>query len=240
MKKKKNVFLRLALVLLVATTICANLFAGNTTVAYYAAQATGTGNAQIAKFDVLVNDKILAAGMASGGEVFNSGTLNLFNTIEEWTGVASTDGTAGQMDVQVVNASGVNTKMAPGTRGSLGVKITNKSDVAISYTITVKTGTVALSTSAPKLQFDDGNGGAYTAAAVPSSNATLATVTGTLAVGSTSAQEATKTIKWQWPFNDGSSAGTYPVNADLDTPVGITPGNYTIPVTVTVDVAQID
>jgi len=231
---KKSIFPRLLIGLLVVTLFAGCLFAGTTTLAMYRAQATGTGNASIARFDVQLNDK----GMVSGMTAYEAQAFNLFSTIYEWDAPHAADGTgtAGQPDAQVATG-----KIAPGTAGELAIKVTNRSDVAIKYAIKVETASnFASYTYKPTLQFSIDGGNSW--GAVLGSDL----FTGELAVGSTTPQEATKTLLWRWVFRDGSAAATdgswslFGDDAGFDTPVGIAAGMAGYPVNVSVTATQID
>ena len=254
--KKKNSFLRLALVLVVLASVCASLFAGNTTLAMYAATATGTGSATVAKFDVMVNAKKLVNGMTSGTGTLAAADLDLFSVITELNaGAAAGTLQAGDaMDLEVANDGTKNTRIAPGTDGSLPFAITNNSEVDVQFTYTIKANAAIAAATHPTLTFTNGEGtldsasntkyGAVTittsSASAFTSGDTIATITGKLVLGGGSYTNAT--LNWAWPFEDGSGAsGAFPVQAAIDSPIGILANStLTYPVTVELTVVQID
>ena len=113
---KKNMMMRLASVLLVATLLSTCAISG--TFAKYTSSATATDTAHVAKWDVKIGD--LALGVAS-----QEFTFNLFDTIVDTkNGTPKTDGTAVAAD-----------HIAPGTSGSFDIVLTNSSEVAAQFDI---------------------------------------------------------------------------------------------------------
>jgi len=251
---KKSIFPRLLVGLLVVTLFTGCLFAGNTTLAMYAATVTGDSTAAVAKFDVTVTGKQLLAGMTGTG-VLQAADLDLLTFITELNaGAASGTLQAGNaMDAEVVNDGTKNTKIAPGTDGALPFAITNNSDVAIQFTFTIKAKEAIAATTHPTLTFGSTTGtldaasttayGAVTKTVSGNSafaaDAVIATITGKLTMGGSYSADLT----WEWPFLDASAAavGNVPATAAIDTPIGILAiSGLTYPVTVELAVVQID
>lgn len=116
---KKNMIMRFASVLLVATLISTCAISG--TFAKYTSSATGSDAATVAKWAFNVGDTDIAS---------NAFTFNLFNTVKD------SNGTDNETDIS--NTDG--TIIAPGTSGSFDLVLTNESQVdaqyAIDYTVT--------------------------------------------------------------------------------------------------------
>lgn len=117
MSMKTNKFLRIASVLLIAVLLSTCVISG--TFAKYVSSATSSDVAQVAKWDIKVNDNQFAVAEPAI-------TFNLFDTIKD------SDGT----DEENV----VDTKIAPGTSGAFSLTIKNDSEVdanyAVDYTVT--------------------------------------------------------------------------------------------------------
>jgi hypothetical protein len=240
--KKKNAFLRLALVLVVLATVCASLFAGNTTLAMYSATATGTGSATVAKFDVTLNNIGMVSGMTGYNATNLSAIIDLFATVTEWGTVVSpgVDQGDGVDDAEVANAAaGAPAIIAPGTNGGLGgITVANLSDVTIQVKAKVELGsggTLPITWKNGTSAYTPGTDVVVSASLAPNATANLAALT------------------WEWPFADNSVSGTpgdgevaaaapYGVGATTDSPIGI--GARTTPVTntatVTITATQID
>ena len=167
---KKNKMMRIASVLLVAVLL--STCAISSTFAKYTTEFTGTSTAKVAKWDVKV---------ANSSEDF---TFNIMDTIYE-----NVDGTVEDEDV----ADGV---IAPGTKGSFSVVVTNNSEVNATYV-------VALSDEAAELPF----------------NFTIENGTGDLDMDAT----ATVTVNWEWPYEGGDDAADLALaGTDLTVAVKVT------------------
>ena len=120
MMKKKSVFLRSAVVLLVVAMVGATLFAGNTTLARYRASAIGTVSADVAAWSILVNDVDIAL----------VSTFELDAEVLDWGYGFS----AGGPDARVREGM-----IAPGTLFGLGeVEIENASDVWVDIIVSIE------------------------------------------------------------------------------------------------------
>lgn len=195
---KKNVIFRIAAVVLMCTLVTA-CFASST-FAKYTSQAEGKATATVAKWDIEVTD---VNGIQKLGvdKVDNLA----FNFAETWTNLVN----AGTGDTVKTNL------LAPGTQGSFDVKVTNKSDTAAQYTIKLaydSTNEVTLPDTfvfSTDPTFED-----------PTKEITLTSdlqdvATGRLEIGSSTAQDATQTIYWQWKFEKDDAADV------ADTTVGV-------------------
>lgn len=119
-QRRSSMMVRLVAVLAVTMmfTMC---FVGGT-FAKYTSSATGTDNANVAKWDIKVGGTNIATN--------DTFTFELFKTIKD------SNGTADETDMSPVDG----TIIAPGTRGSFDIVIKNDSQVnatyAIDYTVT--------------------------------------------------------------------------------------------------------
>ena len=115
--KTKSLLVILVLILLLAVVLLA------TTYAKYISTSTGSDSVRVAKWSFTVGETDITAK-----ETF---TFDLFKTIKE------TDGTTDETDVVSSNGDKV---IAPGTRGSFDIELTNNSEVTavygIKYTVT--------------------------------------------------------------------------------------------------------
>jgi len=121
--KKKNIFLRSALIILVMTLVGATIFAGNTALAKYTAAASGTATGKVAKWSILVEDVELGEVDIADPDIDFTDylTINLFDTILCDGGISDDDEPEQHVTEKMI---------APGTKGSLsGLVITNASDV---------------------------------------------------------------------------------------------------------------
>jgi len=132
--KKKSVFLRSALMLLVLAMVGATLFAGNTTLARYRSEVTGiTADATVAGWSILVSNQDIAT----------PGAINVPLTLEivEWTGAPSAPAGTGANANNSWQADPEANNFAPGTIAALSglPDIQNASDVTAQIAITIDT-----------------------------------------------------------------------------------------------------
>ena len=136
--RTKNTFLRMAVALLAVASLCACLFAGNTTLAKYTAAASGTATVDVAKWSILVRevgavDDVAFTDWTEIAETANvkktNLTLGLFETIKDTnTNMGPENHVAGDPDF-----------LAPGTMGSFGdLAICNASDVNVDIFVELK------------------------------------------------------------------------------------------------------
>lgn len=218
----KNKTLRLALLVLLLAVVTMSVISG--TLAKYVESVTGTDSARVALF------KYTLEGMDGDG---NTRTLNLFDTTND-TGILTNLANDGKKLV------------APGSEGSIDVKLTNESEVKISAGFTL---TETNASNIPIVYKYNNN---YYSSVLPAkSEVTLhdgatdkVTVTGDLAalaeaVGKAEglAQNATSTISlgWAWAFTGDGTTQT-----DVtDTTLGKA-GKATVELQVKCDVTQLD
>ena len=190
---KKNRMMRLASVLLVLCLLTTSVISG--TFAKYTSTTTATSTATVAKWDVKLDDNAFTDTIT-------------FDFTEYWT---DSDGKT-EADV-------VSTKLAPGTKGSFDLQVTNSSEVNAQF----------------KMNFD------FSAlSGLP--------LTFTYKVGDTEYTQGqfvainmnetkTVTVTWEWPFERGES-DTLVNNDKADTALGEAAATFNI--TATVVVEQVD
>lgn len=217
----KNKTLRLALLVLLLAVVTMSVISG--TLAKYVESVTGTDTARVAKFEYTLS------GMTGDGD---TKTLNLFDT-------ATDTGILGNL------ASDGKKLVAPGSEGSIDVKLTNKSEVKISAGFTLT------ETNTNKIPIVYKYNNAYYSSVIPANTevtlhdgGTTATVTGDLsalaaAVGNATPvnQNATSTISlgWAWAFTGDGTTQT----DSSDTTLGKA-GSATVELKVKCDVTQLD
>lgn len=136
-QRRSSMMVRLVAVLAVTMmfTMC---FVGGT-FAKYTSSATGTDNANVAKWDIEVNNKNITTS-----DTFN---FNLFNTVKDTDGNTETDMRPND-----------GTIIAPGTRGYFDIVIKNDSQVnatyAIDYTVNTRSIPVKFSVNGTDWYYD--------------------------------------------------------------------------------------
>ncbi len=206
---KKNRTMRVA-TLLLALTLITSCFVGGT-FAKYTSSANATSTATVAKWSIKVNGTEIAV---TGNEP--TVEINLFNTIYD------TNGGAEEKDV----APG---KIAPGTKGSFALAVTNESEVNAVYSLSFE---IANTSNIP-LQFStDGQNWKDSIDEIAVENEAIN-------MGQTSA--ATTTVYWQWPF-ERVTGETLADNDKADTELGIAAQTAapTLTVTATITATQVD
>lgn len=177
---KKNRMMRLASVLLVLCLLTTSIISG--TFAKYTSTTEATASATVAKWDVKLD-----------GKAFNE-TIT-FDFTEKWT---DSDGNA-ETDV-------VSKKLAPGTKGSFDLEVSNTSEVNAQFKINFDF--TALNGLPLTFTYKIG-GDAYT-------------VGNFVAIGMN--ETKTVTVTWEWPFERnadaadttlGEAAGTFNVSATV-------------------------
>lgn len=211
---KKNNSMRIAIVV-IALTLITSCFVGST-FAKYTATVTANDTANVAKWDIKVNNGQIATDTPSF-------TFDLFSNP-----VKDTDGTSNETDV-------TNGLIAPGTSGSISLVIKNDSDVTANYAITlveeIVNGGTAVTTSPIEYQVVAGTGAA--AADGWGNAATKLNISSAdLAVG---AEAVTYTVYWRWAIGtDGTIDNAIGIAArETGEPLGIK-------VTATINVTQVD
>ena len=169
-RKRSSMMVRLVAVLAVTMmfTMC---FVGGT-FAKYTSSATGTDNANVAKWDIRVNGSEIATS--------NTFTFDLFKTIKD------SDGINNETEMNPVDGSII----APGTQGSFDLVLTNASQVTAQYAIDY---TVTNNNDIPvKFSVDGGTTWTNDLADVAASDSTkLAANSGTTTIK----------VQWKWDFN---------------------------------------
>ena len=194
-KSKRSPFIRIAGIML-GVCLLTTCFIGST-MAKYTSSAVATGSATVAKWEIDINGTDITAS--------DTVTFDLFTTTYE------EDGTTVDEDV-------VAGKIAPGTGGSFELKVENKSEVTVVYSMTVA---VANDSNIP-IQYSTDNGTTWT------DTITFDAATDkNLAIGAND----TQTVLWKWVF-----AG----NDATDTALGIAETAPSVVVTATITATQVD
>lgn len=121
----KNRSIKIA-VLVLALALITSCFVG-TTFAKYTSTATGTGEAEVAKWSIFVNE---TNELAVANKAFS---FDLFDTAAD--DVTLVDGTNNDTPTTTADTDVLEGKIAPGTTGAFAIKIENKSDVNAEYTV---------------------------------------------------------------------------------------------------------
>ena len=178
---------KITIMLLVALVAVGCYFVSGT-YAKYTSSSRGDGTARVAKWDFKVGSTNITTT--------NTFTFNLFETIKE------ADTTSTEADVVSSNSDKV---IAPGTGGSFDIVLTNDSEVSAKYGIDF---TVTNTSSIPVEFSTDGTTWSSTLADIVASD----TDTKLTANGGTT----TKTIKWRWAYETGTSPYTEGDTADTN------------------------
>lgn len=172
---KRNRMMRIASFLLIA--VLATTCAISGTFAKYTSDFTGTGSARVATWSFEVND--------AAPSVDNKFTFNLFDTAK----IKDSNGTSAESDVDI-DGDGTEKVIAPGTSGSISIKLENLSEVNAQYTLSL-----AATLDGIPLQYKVGEG-SWTN--MPTTDTVIVTATDIDMNGGT----ATIDIYWQWPFGE--------------------------------------
>ena len=198
-QRRSSMMVRLVAVLAVTMmfTMC---FVGGT-FAKYTSSATGTDNAKVAKWDIEVNNYNITTS--------DTFTFDLFNTVKDTNGNPETDMRPND-----------GTIIAPGTRGSFDIVITNNSEVNATYAIDY-----TVNTSSIPVEFSK-NGTDWV------TNINQLNVTD-YAIGL--GTEETVTVYWRWRFE----ADNVTVGDATDTSLG-SAATATLTVVANVTATQVD
>ena len=226
MQQRKNVFLRCAVPVMVVAMVCASIYAGNTTLARYTAAASGSAQAEVAVFSVIVNTVDIAQN--GNNTILPNPTANVLNdSFSLFSSVLDTADTAdtadhvsgqgwGNPDANVSQPASGNRKIAPGTHGEFQIAAQNRSDVTVDLTFAL-TGTA---TALPiKWYIADGASSASSTKYDTLTEALAAAfgTNGTVRLAPGASLAATKTIGWIWAY------GPEPTSEAADTPIGLDP-----------------
>ena len=207
---KKNVIFRIAAIVLMCTLVTA-CFASSTFAKYTSNTNADKSTVTVAKWDITYDkngdNETQIAIKPSATVVFN-----VFDTITDMDG---------NMDTEVVNAEGKNTKIAPGTKGQFTIAdITNDSEVAAKIGVKI----VSVTDNDIPLKFYSDS------AMTEESDITDKIVAGKYIVGNNTLTDGKDvaigetlqgtTVYWQWVFEDGRD--------EADTDLGIA-GQTTAP-----------
>jgi len=238
---KKNLFLRIALLMLVATFAMSGVFIGSSTSAKYATTAEVSAEIQVAKFDIKVNDSgnIADQGLYPTGYTHSSGVFAIweadFSALENTT---VSGGTAYHV---------LDNRMAPGTGGRGTLRVKNDSDVTVEVSLKAGGSDTLDSRLENVVLFGAAPGTKNVAMSSNTADANFPTPSHATAAAAAAAA-AKRTLEpgdwvdyglcWMWGFTTQLDA--------LDTAIGVAAAGGTgTPVTplqysVTVDVVQLD
>jgi len=193
--KKINIFIRIGLLLLIATLATSGVFIGSGTYSKYIASANVSAEAKVAKFDVRVNGTDPSTNqIVKAGGVAATITLTNVGALLQPPGMA-THSTA---TISTTNGSII----APGTAGKMSFTVYNYSEVAIDvWFATASTSPTIPSNSG--IVFCNASGVAY------SNFAAALDAIGVINLGPgsvTTTNTGAKDIYWQWPFNNDNDA----------------------------------
>lgn len=225
MKKTRIVGLLLVFVLV---TSC---FVGGT-FAKYASTGSGSDNAAVAKWSILVKGTEIA--VTGDPETV---TFDLFNTVRD---TDSVDGDEDD-DADVANASSSDhTLIAPGTCGSFTLDIVNNSEVTAQYTISLSENNA----SEIPLQYSVNETDWYDSIEILMDNDATSDELDKQRIEmlGVSGNSDSKTIYWRWVF-EGITNGAHTGQTDAsDTNLGITAQGTApkVTVTATITVEQVD
>ena len=218
---KKNTMMRIAAVVLMCTLVTA-CFASST-FAKYTSEATGTGVATVAKWDVDINgEKITGTDPV---------TFDLFKT------VLDTKNDAEEENVEKSTTPGT-VIIAPGTKGSFDLKVKNNSQVDATYSILLKNTDGKTSDATIPVTFKVTKGSTTTTCTLAELLAGKKLVDNETLRMNNVDNEQTITVEWEWAFESGADAAAIKANDASDTAHGITPTS--IYLTAVLDVTQVD
>lgn len=184
---KRNKFFILGLIAAFVAVLSLTLVSG--TWAKYTQTVTGSANARVAKWEVQVNDAAVPANL----------TLNLFDSIKD------SDGTTAETDVKSKNSDKV---IAPGTRGSFEVKVSNASEVNLTAQATL---TITNAGNIPltfKYKIGDNSEVGLNASSFDSNGSVVISL-GQIDLSETGVLNSeTLLITWEWPFNGNDTTDT--------------------------------
>ncbi|MCL2300703.1 MAG: hypothetical protein FWC27_11240 [Firmicutes bacterium] len=237
---KRNIFLRIAVLMLIAVLATSGVFVGSGTYAKYIAAANVEASARVAKFDVKVNGTTFSSATAAAVTVTGSlgSVFELFNDGDDsnLNYPATSGGTGngnGRVSDQAENANPstlkhldniTGTLICPGIGGKISVLFKNDSEVAVRFWLDTATvthiGNNTNDISTATIQFSHENKTAsFTtlAAAITAAKGSLAYID--LVPGETAS--APIDLWWRWRF---STNGT---QDDDDTKLGVLAAKYT-------------
>jgi len=231
---KRNIFLRIGVLMLIATLATSGVFVGSGTYAKYIASAQYEATGRVAKFDVRINGTTFSkADIGTPYAVTNAtgflGTLYQENCTTPHPGGAST-ATINAIDGSLI---------APGTGGKMSFEFTNYSEVSVRFwldTATAVTFANGLASTAD-IQFASGNSSGPTGSWGTLASALSDGDTGTNFVDlapmtTTGSATTSKAVYWRWQFDCGRDAE--------DTALGVATTPGTMSLNVRIKAKQLD
>jgi len=243
--KKRNIYLRIATLLLIASVATTGVFMGTGTTAKYVAEATVKAEARVATFDVRINasNTNIAQNYINGTmlevEVDGVGSLLQPHPFSPAIPV----GTA--MSAHTVAPTGTilsitGDMIAPGTAGKVDITVHNHSEVAVKvefieiegYEVTIPTGSrVEFSHTADGNDWhEDINDALLKLSSKTGAADIIGAVTGATGVielppkasGGTAGNTGAKSLYWRWPFSRSDDQDT------ADTKLGVVAAGGTV------------
>jgi len=213
---KKNVFLRIAAVVMIAALFATCILSGTTTLARYAQVAKGDTTTDLATWSILINGEDMATAIG----------VDLFDSIL----CEGTEGGAyNELGEEETDTNG---KVAPGTYGEFELEIENAGDVTARIT-------VDLVCDAADIPISIG-GGITGAFVLGAGEHVFFGDVANLPAGATLEGDA---VTWEWLFEDGSDTdlgdGTTGWEDDMDFITNYV-GDGTLEATLTVYAVQVD
>jgi len=206
---KRNIFLRIGVLMLIATLATSGVFVGSGTYAKYAATKEGSAQARVASFHVFVGGTEFSSSGVTGTEHIITASGPLGPLLQPSASFASHPGGSppGTMGVPTISAVD-GSLIAPGTGGRLYFTFTNTSEVSVRFWLDSVASTVSLGNglTTNEIKFAVDNSG------IPGTFGTsLATALGSYGANyvdlgpASGATSVTRGVFWQWPFDQGTS-----------------------------------
>ena len=212
--KKKNLFLRIAMLMLIATVATCGVFVGSGTTAKYVAQATATATAEVALFDVKIQTG--ASTWSPNIAVTTYGvSVNQLGQLLQPAGTNGDGALSMNHSANTIINSTTGTHIAPGTGGKVTITLRNDSEVAVDVWLVASSGTVDYPTGSG-IVFSNAVAGTFgtLADAMAAANGGGTNKIRLDPVGGTTTAQ-TFDLYWKWPFY--TSAGQDTTDTNLGT-----------------------
>lgn len=227
---KKNLFLRIALLVLVSALATSAVFVGTGTSAKYVAAANANASATVAKFDVQLsqNGGTKSGNIASTTVALTASTLGTL--LEE-------DVSAGETDQHVTDAA-TGRLIAPGTGGKSGkLTVHNDSEVLVKVWLSQGTGESIPEDSGILFSGNSGGNWRSTIQAALQDMTAGGLASNAIPIDINDSHDFEDVLLWKWPFGTPNT----PANAQdgYDTGLGVA-GTAKLTIPVKINVEQVD